>query len=70
MRAALDFPGFQDGHRAQAFIVIDNLTNLLNDDWGVLYQHGFPRTVSDGQDEFRIGDSSRYEIRFGVQYDF
>lgn len=70
MRAAIDFPGFADGHRAQAFLVIDNLTNLLNDDWGVLYQHNFPRTVSEGQAESRIGDASRYEIRFGVQYDF
>ncbi len=70
MRAAIDFPGFQEGHRAQAFLVVDNLTNLLNDDWGVLYQHNFPRTVTEGQAESRIGDASRYEIRFGVQYDF
>jgi hypothetical protein len=26
--------------------VVDNLTNLLNDDWGVLYETSFPRTVS------------------------
>ena len=69
-RVTLDFPGFVDGHRASAFLVIDNLTNLLNDDWGVLYQHNFPRTVIPGTSESRIGDASRYEIRFGLEYDF
>ena len=70
MRINLDFPGFGDDHRASAFLIVDNLTNLLNDDWGVLYQYPFPRTVSAGTTEARIGDASRYEIRFGVQYQF
>ncbi len=70
MKVNLDFPGFGEDHSASAFLVIDNLTNLLNDDWGVLYQHNFPRTVERGTPESRIGDASRYEIRFGVQYSF
>ena len=70
MRVALDFPGFRPEHRATAFFVVDNLTNLLNDDWGVLDQHNFPRTVVRGTPESRIGDASRYEIRFGVKYNF
>jgi hypothetical protein len=70
LRAELGFPGFSDNHSASVFLVIDNLTNLLNDDWGVLYQHNFPRTVTKGTAESRIGDASRYEIRFGVTYDF
>ena len=70
MRVALDFPGFQPDHQASAFIVIDNLTNLLNDNWGILYQHSFPRTVIPGDTESRIGDASRYEIRMGLKYDF
>jgi hypothetical protein len=70
MRVNLDFPGFSEDHQASAFLVVDNLTNLLNDDWGVLYQHDFPRTVVAGTPEARIGDASRYEIRFGVQYSF
>ena len=69
-RVSLDFPGFGDGHYASAFLVIDNLTNLLNDEWGVLKQHNFPRTVVPGTEESRIGDASRYEIRFGLQYRF
>ena len=70
MRVSLDFPGFSPEHRASAFVVVDNLTNLLNDDWGVLYQHNFPRTVQVDQEESRIGDASQYEIRFGLKYDF
>jgi hypothetical protein len=69
-RVTLDFPGIGDDHRASAFLVIDNLTNLLNDDWGVLYQHNFPRTVRPGTSESRIGDASLYEIRFGLEYKF
>jgi hypothetical protein len=72
-RINVDFPGFGDDHRASAFLVIDNLTNLLNDNWGVLKQHNFPRTVDINGDSYaepRIGDASRYEIRMGVQYSF
>ena len=57
--------------KASAFLVIDNLTNLLNDEWGVLRQVDFPGNVRAGQRaEARIGDASRYEIRFGVKYAF
>ena len=65
-----ELPGFGADHRASAFVIIDNLTNLLNDDWGILRQHDFPRTVERGTPEPRIGDASRYEIRLGVQYEF
>ena len=57
--------------RAAAFLVIDNLTNLLNDDWGILEKSDFPYTVGPGDPrKSRIGDASRYEIRFGVRYAF
>ena len=69
-KANFDFPGFGDEHEASVFLIVDNLTNLLNDDWGVLYQHNFPRTIGAGTAESRLGDASRYEIRFGVQYSF
>jgi hypothetical protein len=70
-----EFPGFADGHRGSAFIVIDNLTNLLNDDWGVMYQANFPYgvTLGDleaGNAEARIGDASLWEIRIGLDYRF
>ncbi|WJG08809.1 TonB-dependent receptor [Aliiglaciecola sp. LCG003] len=30
-----DLPGFFDGHNANAFLVIKNLGNMLNSDWGI-----------------------------------
>jgi hypothetical protein len=51
-------------------MVIDNLTNLINSDWGVLSNPSFPRTLST-TDSFSTGfDASAYEIRFGASYDF
>lgn len=45
LRIEQELPGFMKGHKTKAFFVIDNLTNLLNDDWGVLYEARFPQTV-------------------------
>lgn len=70
MKMSLDFRGFRETDRGEVFMIIDNLTNLLNDDWGILKQHNFPATVVRGTPEPRIGDASRYEIRFGVKYSF
>jgi hypothetical protein len=70
LRIDVGIPVFREDDRASVFLLIDNLTNLLNDDWGVLKQHNFPRTVVRGDAEPRIGDASRYEIRFGVRYAF
>jgi hypothetical protein len=66
----LGLPGFRDNDSASVFLVIDNLTNLLNDDWGVLREHPFPQTVTKGSTPPRVGDASRYEIRFGLKYAF
>ena len=60
----------RDGDRAQVFMVIDNLTNLVNDKWGVLEQPGFPRTLVEGQPFSTSFDASAYEIRFGANYNF
>ncbi|MGB3625682.1 MAG: TonB-dependent receptor [Henriciella sp.] len=66
-----------DDHVASGFVVIDNFTNLLNDEWGILRQPGFPSTCTvdvngdrTGTCESRQGDASRYEIRFGLRYEF
>jgi hypothetical protein len=75
LRISQEFPGFGDGHRGSAFIVIDNFTNLLNDEWGVMYRPTFPGgvTLNDlaaGNAEARIGDASLWEIRIGLDYRF
>jgi outer membrane receptor for ferrienterochelin and colicin len=70
MKMSLDFRGFRETDRGEVFLIVDNLTNLLNDEWGILKQHNFPATVVRGTKEPRVGDASRYEIRVGVKYSF
>ncbi len=72
LRVSQELPGLIDGHSASAFLVIDNFTNFLNDDWGILRQANFPFTVDEDRTnpESRRGDASRYEIRMGLSYSF
>ncbi len=53
-----DLPGFADGHKSSLYFVVDNLTNLLNDDWGVLYEASFPRSI--GVANVSINDQNQY----------
>jgi hypothetical protein len=76
MRLEQEFPGVLEGHKTSAFILVDNLTNLISDEWGVQRRVPFPNIV-DADDlaggrspELREGDVSLYQIRFGVRYDF
>ncbi len=46
LRISQEIPGFGSDHKATAFLIVDNLTNLLNDDWGVLKERSFPRTAA------------------------
>lgn len=70
LKLTQELPGFRENDRAQVFMVIDNLTNLINDEWGVLKLPGFPRTLQVGQPFTTINNASAYEIRFGAKYDF
>ena len=58
--------------KLSVFMVVDNLTNLLNDEWGILRQANFPGNVPQGQakNEYRVGDASLYQIRLGMNYEF
>jgi len=42
IRIAQEFPGLRANDRTEAFVVVRNVGNLLNDEWGVLREHGFP----------------------------
>ena len=57
VRISQELPAFADGHRASAFFVIENLGNLLNDDWGVLRQGNF---VSESVVEASVNDAGQY----------
>ncbi len=75
LRISQELPGLNAEHSARAFVVIDNVTNLLNDDWGVLYKPNFPYGVTQedidaGRTESRIGGASLWEIRVGFNYNF
>ena len=43
LRIEQEFPGFAEGHRAAGYLVIENLGNLINDEWGILNQANFPQ---------------------------
>jgi hypothetical protein len=43
LRIEQEFPGFGQDHRASAFLLIKNLGNLINDEWGILKESSFPR---------------------------
>lgn len=45
LRLEQELPGVRDGHRAAAFVIIDNIGNLINDNWGVVNQASFPGMV-------------------------
>lgn len=45
MRISQELPGFREGDRASVFMVMENLGNFINSDWGVLRQNGFPNTA-------------------------
>jgi hypothetical protein len=42
LRLSQELPGLRENDRTEAFVVIENLGNLLNDEWGILREHGFP----------------------------
>ncbi len=71
LRLTQQLPGFTDGHSASAFIVFDNFTNFLNDDWGIAERVLFNTVeVGDTTPEARMGDASLWEVRVGVNYNF
>lgn len=71
VKVTQELPGIMDGHKASAFIVIDNFTNLLNDDWGVLKEQDGNYQFSEIDDTpFVKQSASAYEIRVGVEYKF
>ncbi|GLX80132.1 Oar protein [Thalassotalea insulae] len=71
VKVTQELPGIMEGHKASAFIVIDNFTNFLNDDWGVLEEQDGNYQFSEVDDTpFRKQSASAYEIRVGVEYKF
>ncbi|WP_462152734.1 TonB-dependent receptor [Pseudoalteromonas xiamenensis] len=85
LKVTQEIPGFAEGHKGEVFFTINNLTNLLNDDWGVMKKGGFVgnRVVDVKYEEGKYiysnfsessptvqKDPSLWEMRVGVRYTF
>jgi outer membrane receptor for ferrienterochelin and colicin len=46
LRVEQEIPAFAPGHRAAGYLVIENLGNLINDEWGILTQASYPQIRS------------------------
>ncbi len=46
LRISQEIPGFSENQKGTVFFVIENIGNLLNDEWGVFREVGFPRTAA------------------------
>jgi hypothetical protein len=46
LRISQELPGFNPDHNFDVFFIIENLGNLLNDDWGTMREASFPRYQS------------------------
>jgi len=61
LRFEQEFPGFFSKDKFSVFLVISNFCNLLNDDWCVLKEAGFPRM--DDVVDMEINDDDIYEFQ-------
>ncbi|WP_105104100.1 TonB-dependent receptor [Microbulbifer pacificus] len=52
-----EVPGFMPEHRGMVYFTIDNFANLLNDDWGKVYDLSFPQQILFDYD---INDQGQY----------
>ena len=60
LRVEQELPGFSPGHRTSAFLVVENLGNLINDEWGVLREAAFPQA----QDVVNVGRNAAGQYVF------
>lgn len=54
-----EVPGFWEGHKGEITLAIDNLANLLNDDWGLERNARYPKALYDFQG---LSDDGKYQI--------
>ncbi|MBU2877303.1 TonB-dependent receptor [Aliiglaciecola sp. 3_MG-2023] len=66
-----EIPAFSEDHSASVSLTIDNFTNMLNDDWGILEEVNYNTArLGDTSPESRQGDASLWEMRLGISYKF
>jgi hypothetical protein len=85
-RVEQEIMGFMEDHKASAYLIIENLGNFINDDWGVLKQGSFLQSAvkaeitddnkylytefTDPSVQSRSDSASQWEVRLGVKYKF
>ena len=65
-----DVPAFSSEHKATLYVTIDNFTNMLNDDWGILEEANNTVTIGSNTPQSRVGDASLWSMRVGFNYNF
>jgi len=87
LRIAQELPAFfPNGARIEAYVDIENLGNLLNDEWGVIQQQAFPyfqnavtgtmNASGYNYSQFRLqegrsfNNTSVWQVKVGVRYKF
>jgi outer membrane receptor for ferrienterochelin and colicin len=63
LRIAQELPGFFDGHKSELWLDIMNIGNLINDDWGHIYDYGFFATKNVTR-VTGINDAGQYIYNF------
>jgi len=64
-----EVPGFLPEHRGVVYLTIDNFANLLNDDWGKVYDLEFPQRILYDYDVNDDGQYVYYEPFGGLNTD-
>ncbi|MDU0112006.1 MAG: hypothetical protein ACJAZB_000355 [Psychrosphaera sp.] len=57
LKISQSFSGFSEGHTFDAFVIVKNLGNLINDEWGITRQGAF---VGNRMIEASINESGQY----------
>ncbi len=85
VRVEQQFPGFNVEHKGSVFFAIENVGNLLNDDWGIVREGGAQNSAvtttvnGSGQYVYKFNnptaenrriEPSLWEMRIGVKYNF
>ncbi|MDO6568259.1 TonB-dependent receptor [Alteromonas sp. 1_MG-2023] len=66
-----EIPAFSEDHTAKVRLTINNFTNMLSDEWGILREVSYnTSTVGTQYPESRQGDASLWEMRVGIDYRF
>ena len=62
-----EVPGFYDGHKGKVYLSIENFANLLNDDWGKVYEVDY--SSIDLFDLAGVNENNQYQYTYAYDGD-